>query len=406
MAVVDPRLVVVAGSPEARAVGMVTGEVVGIPQLRAAASAAMAHTTGERPPAATEVLRLGGSPGLALHVAIMASRLEDGNVLLDVEDRTEAVRVENVRRDFVVNVSHELKTPVGAISVLAETMVAAADDPEAVRRFSSRMQQECSRLSHLVSDIIELSHVQGTDALARRAPVRVDALVREAVDQVRPVAEAADIALVVATPDPVVVAGDHDLLLTAVRNLLVNAVTYSPPGRRVSCAVRRRAGRAEIVVTDRGIGIPLHEQDRVFERFYRVDPARSRQTGGTGLGLAIVKHIAESHRGDITLWSRPGQGSTFTIRLPEEPGAADPLPDPRAGRPPPPRPSPRPPRRAPPTDPATPTRPTRPPRPPRPSTPEDPSDTHPRRRGRTVLPRSPQLPAGARGLRGERRGDR
>ncbi len=325
MALVDPRLRVLAVSPDADLVGLRTGEEVSPPPLRAAASAALAAPDG-RPPVAREVLQAGGLSPRPVHVEVRASRLGDGSVLLDVEDRSESVRVEAVRRDFVVNVSHELKTPVGAISVLAETMVDASDDPAAVRRFSTRMLQECSRLSTLVSGIIELSRVQGVDGPLRRERVRLDVIAREALDQVRPLADASSITLATGTPEgAATVEGDHDLLLTAARNLLVNAVTYSPAGTRVSCAVRRREGRVDLVVTDRGIGIPVPEQERVFERFYRVDPARSRATGGTGLGLSIVKHIAESHRGDIVLWSRPGQGSTFTLRLPDpEPPAGPP----------------------------------------------------------------------------------
>lgn len=321
MAVVDPRLRVVAVSGDAADVGLRRGEEVSQPALRAAASAALTALDG-RPAPAREVVRIGAFSPVAMHVEVRASRLADGNVLLDVEDRSEAVRVEAVRRDFVVNVSHELKTPVGAISVLAETMTEAADDPDAVRRFSARMQQECSRLSKLVIGVIELSRVQGHDGPPRRERVHLDEIALQAVDQVRPLADASGIELVAGVRPGGVVDGDPDLLLSAARNLLVNAVTYSPSGTRVSCAVRRRDGRVDLVVTDRGIGIPVRDQERIFERFYRVDPARSRATGGTGLGLSIVKHIAEQHRGDIALWSRPGQGSTFTLRLPD----ADPRP--------------------------------------------------------------------------------
>jgi two-component system, OmpR family, sensor histidine kinase SenX3 len=318
MAVLDPGLRVLAASPEAAGVGLHTGHEVVQPPLRAAAAAALAAPDG-LPEPARDVLRVGGISQAAVHVEVRASRLSDGNVLLDVEDRSEVERVDAVRRDFVVNVSHELKTPVGAISVLAETMGEAADDPATVRRFSARMQQECARLAALVSGIIELSRVQGVESVARRERVEVDDVVTDAVEQVRPLADSARITLVSSTRPGGVVAGDRDLLVTAVRNLLVNAVTYSPAETRVSCAVLRREGRVDVVVTDRGVGIPVRDQERVFERFYRVDPARSRATGGTGLGLSIVKHIAEAHRGDIALWSRPGQGSTFTLRLPAAP---------------------------------------------------------------------------------------
>jgi two-component system sensor histidine kinase SenX3 len=264
------------------------------------------------------------------------------HVLLLVEDRTEARRVEAVRRDFVANVSHELKTPVGAMALLAETILEAADDPEAMRRFAHRMQAESDRLKHLVQDIIDLSRVQGGEPIEEPEPVTIDGpggVVAEAVDRSRLMAEEDEIALEVGEPQGasgLQVLGDRGLLVTAVRNLVDNAIRYSEAGSRIGIGVRLvadvpassggRGGRGghetaaaeivEIAVTDQGIGIPEDEQARVFERFYRVDPARSRQTGGTGLGLSIVKHVAERHGGEVTLWSEPAHGSTFTLRLP------------------------------------------------------------------------------------------
>ncbi|GAA2726396.1 sensor histidine kinase [Cellulomonas aerilata] len=237
------------------------------------------------------------------------------HVLVLAEDRTEARRLEAIRRDFVVNVSHELKTPVGALSLLAETVGAAADDPDAVRRFAGRMQQESARLSALVHEIIELSRLQ-VAALSQTALVDVAAVLAEAVDRARTAATAKSITLDAGGQPGLQVYGDHALLVTAVRNLLDNAVRYSPEGTHVGVGARAVGDMVQIAVVDQGIGIRPDEQERVFERFYRVDPARSRETGGTGLGLSIVKHVAADHGGDVSIWSQPGKGSTFTLRIP------------------------------------------------------------------------------------------
>jgi two-component system sensor histidine kinase SenX3 len=236
-----------------------------------------------------------------------------------VDDRTEARRVEEVRRDFVANVSHELKTPIGALHLLAEAVEDAAEDPDAVRRFAERMQRESLRLSALVQEIIELSRLQVADAGHAPRQIQVDDVVSDAVDRCRLAAQAKHIDVVAGGDQGSRVFGDHALLVTAVRNLVDNAIAYSPEGTRVAVAVRRNDNLVEISVTDQGIGVPHAEQARIFERFYRVDPARSRATGGTGLGLSIVKHVAANHGGEVTLWSSEGQGSTFTLRLPDVP---------------------------------------------------------------------------------------
>lgn len=256
-----------------------------------------------------------GSGTVALH--LRAAPLGTRHLLLLAEDRTEARRIDAIRRDFVVNASHELKTPVGALGLLAETVAEAADDPVAVRRFAGRMQTESRRLAALVHDILQLSRVQAEDSLAAVTEVDLAQVIGEAVDRARTSATARRITIE-AAPEPVVVRGDHDLLVTVVRNLLDNAVAYSDPGTRVGVGttVRHEEGIVEIAVVDQGIGIPAEAQPRVFERFYRVDPARSRDTGGTGLGLSIVKHVVADHGGDVTVWSEPGHGSTFTVRLP------------------------------------------------------------------------------------------
>ncbi|WP_019135982.1 sensor histidine kinase [Cellulomonas massiliensis] len=261
-------------------------------------------------------------PGTLL-VQVRVAQLSGEHLVVLAEDQTQARRLEAIRRDFVVNVSHELKTPVGALALLAETVEDAADDPEAVRRFAGRMQQEATRLSALVHEIIELSRLQVAGALEQVQVVDVDAVVAEAVDRARVKAEAKSVRLDVGGATGARVPGQHDLLVTAVRNLLDNAVAYSGEASHVGVGVRVQDDLVEIAVVDEGIGISAAEQERVFERFYRVDPARSRDTGGTGLGLSIVKHVAADHGGDVTVWSQPGRGSTFTLRLPRAGSEAD-----------------------------------------------------------------------------------
>jgi len=264
-------------------------------------------------------------------------------VLLLVEDRTEALRVEAARQDFVVNVSHELKTPVGAISLLAEAMQAAADDPAAVTRFAHRMQSETERLATLVGEIVELSRLQLHDSGESVAQLGVAELVGSAFDRCRVDAEAKRIELVSHVPRELLVAGNRNDLISALGNLVANALAYSPSHTRVTVTAVQLPADAhgltmvEIAVADQGIGIPADKLDRIFERFYRLDEARSRATGGTGLGLAIVKHIATGHGGSVRVWSVRGAGSTFTLGLPAPervPGAPASSGDPdRAGNP-------------------------------------------------------------------------
>ena len=250
-----------------------------------------------------------------LELAAQVSPFMQDSVLIVVEDLSAARRVDAVRRDFVANVSHELKTPVGAMALLAEAVQAASDDPEAVRHFSGRMRAEAQRLSNLVSDLMDLSRLQ-TGGLSEAGVIGVDRIIDEAVDAMRLVAQAKEIDIVVSGSQHVLVRGDEAQLVMALRNLLSNAVAYSPSRTRVAIVSTVVDDMVEIAVTDQGVGIPEADQVRIFERFYRVDPARSRGTGGTGLGLALVKHVAVNHGGECTVWSRPGQGSTFTLRLP------------------------------------------------------------------------------------------
>lgn len=251
-----------------------------------------------------------------LELRVRAAPIGTTSVLLLVDDISGARRVDTVRRDFVANVSHELKTPVGALSLLAEAVQAAAEDPDEVRHFADRMTSECARLSHLVADLIDLSKLQGDQPLDSAKPVSVDYMVTEAQDMLATAARKAEIEIVTGGEHGLYVYGVEDQLITAVRNLLANAVAYSTSRTRVAVGVAERDGIVNISVTDQGIGIAQADLDRIFERFYRVDPARSRITGGTGLGLAIVKHVCNNHGGDVTVWSVEGEGSTFTLRLP------------------------------------------------------------------------------------------
>ncbi len=312
-AVVDAVDGVVKANPSAYAMGLVRGYTLVHAEVRELTARVRAEgVTMER----RHELQRGPLGQGAIVVGLRVAPLDDEYILILADDRTEITRTEAMRHDFVVNVSHELKTPVGAISLLSETIDDAAEDEDAVRRFAGRLKVESVRLSALVQDIIELSRLQSKDVVHEGAPVDVNRVAAEAVDRVRLTAEARGITVKLGGHVDRPVHGDADQLMTAVRNLVDNAVRYSPDKTTVGVGVSSVDGLAQVTVTDQGIGIGADEQDRVFERFYRVDSARSRQTGGTGLGLSIVKHVVANHGGEVTVWSQPGRGSTFTIRLP------------------------------------------------------------------------------------------
>lgn len=313
VAVIDDDGAVVRATAPAYALGVLRDGRVAPPAIDD--MVAEVWRTGEIQDAEIEIPRGPLSDSVIL-LQVRVAQLRGDQVVVLAEDRTQARRLEAIRRDFVVNVSHELKTPVGALSLLAETMEDAADDPDAVRRFSTKMQTESHRLSALVQEIIELSRLQVAGALQQIAVVSVDGVLTEAVDRARVKASAKEIRIAVGGDQDLTVAGDHTLLVQAVRNLIDNAVSYSAEGTSVSVGARQIGDVVEITVVDQGIGITEEAQNRIFERFYRVDEARSRQTGGTGLGLSIVKHVAADHGGDVSVWSRVGQGSTFKLRIP------------------------------------------------------------------------------------------
>ena len=310
--VVDQNDLVLKASAPAHALGLVRGNELVVEEL--ADLVRQVRRDGQI--RETELVLRRGRVTQPIHVSARVAPLSSQLVLALVEDRTSERRVEAIRRDFVANVSHELKTPVGAIGLLAEAVREASDDPEAVERFAGRMLTESERLGRLVQQIIELSRLQGDEPLEQPATIPVDEVIARALDTSAIDAGAKKITLVQDGELGLEALGSADQVAVAVGNLVANAVAYSPEGSHVVVAARPADMMVEISVTDQGIGIPAREIDRIFERFYRVDPARHRSTGGTGLGLSIVKHVAASHGGEVRVWSVPGQGSSFTLTLP------------------------------------------------------------------------------------------
>jgi two-component system sensor histidine kinase SenX3 len=311
-AVVDTSFIVVAASAPGAGLGMVAGEVLDGAELRALVR--QARSSGAPTSASLRVTRPG--PGrderlVSARATVMSPRL----ALIVARDVTEQERLEQMRRDFVANTSHELKTPVGAVSLLAEAVESAADDPEQVRIFALRLQAEATRLANLTARIMNLSRLQVADELSVVADVSVDELIASAVEAHAVQAHSSGVELIRGGDRGLHVRGDGQILVEALGNLIANAIVYSPSGSHVGVGAKVDGAVVEISVTDQGIGMSEEEQERVFERFYRADQARSRRTGGSGLGLAIVKHAVQRHGGEVRLWSRPGRGSTFMIRL-------------------------------------------------------------------------------------------
>ncbi len=308
---------IVRNAPARRFNGARHGEVLAQDAIDELLHTALEGVTSQRE------LQLYGPPRQVLQLRSFPLR-RDGEVVGAVaftRDVSESRRVESVRRDFVANVSHELKTPIGALGLLAETM-AATDDARVVQQLADRVVREADRLSRIVDDLLDLSQIEAQEAPSR-APIPVRLLVSESVDLVQAAADLAEVPIHV-TPDPpdIEPACDRRQMRSALMNLLDNAIKYSGPHEPVEIGARLEGDRVALTVRDHGIGIPTRDLERIFERFYRVDRARSRETGGTGLGLAIVRHVAQAHGGDVSVQSREGEGSLFTLHVPISNGSA------------------------------------------------------------------------------------
>lgn len=317
--VIDSSNSVIRSSASATTMGLIRNKSLAIPELLDIVNSV--RRFGEPVFGEMEIPSPGG--GEDHWVETRAALAGNGNVVILLEDKTESHRLDEARRDFLVNISHELKTPIGAIGLLAEALVDATDDPDTVKKFSKNLRKEARRLGDLVGDIIQLSRVQTKDVLGKAQPIEVAQLVEEAAERCAILAESKDITVTVNVQPGLAVVGDAELLTVAVKNLVDNAIKYSDEGTHVGIGVTGRKNSVSIAVADVGVGIPKDEQNRIFERFYRVDSSRSRQTGGTGLGLALVKHIVFSHGGEITLFSQKGVGSTFTVTLPRYDGSTN-----------------------------------------------------------------------------------
>lgn len=311
-AVLSASGLVVAATRAAARFDISVGTVLENPELRR-----LVRGVRDRGVSSTEALRITSRATLDPRmVSARASVVGPRLTLLIIRDVTERERLDQMRTDFVSNTSHELKTPVASVSLLAEAIESAADDPDQVRRFAGRITAEAERLAELTSRIMSLSRLQAAEGMAQAEPVSIDEVVRASVEAHAVQADSAGVELTRGGDRGAWVRGESQVLVEAVGNLLANAIAYSPRGSRVGVGVKLDGDVVEIAVADQGIGISKTDRDRIFERFYRADEARSRGTGGTGLGLSIVKHATQRHGGEVLLWSRPGKGSTFTMRLP------------------------------------------------------------------------------------------
>lgn len=311
--VIDSSGLVLAISHAAARFGIEIGATLDNQELRQ-----LVRTVRSTAASATETMRL-TRPGFSLDprlVSARASTLGARLTLLIIRDVTEQERLDQVRRDFVANTSHELKTPVGAVSLLAEAVDSAADDPAQVRIFAARMSAEAARLGQLTGRIMSLSRLQATDGVTDFDPVAIDEVIASSIEAHAVQADSGGVELTKGGDRGAFVRGDAQILVEAVGNLVANAIVYSPSGSRVGVGVKIEGDTVEIAVSDQGIGISESDRERIFERFYRADEARSRRTGGTGLGLSIVKHATQRHGGEVRVWSRPSRGSTFTMVLP------------------------------------------------------------------------------------------
>lgn len=332
--VLDNDDVPVLINPAARAMGLLRtgstpGSIAAHPLIRTLAG--QVRRTGVRREIELDLPRGRDSAGenpLGVHLRAMG--LGNGFIAVEAVDVTESHRLTRVRRDFVANVSHELKTPIGALQLLAEALLDAtepadaaapdlSEDLVAARRFAERIQHESTRLGRLVQELLELTRLQGAEPQPPPEPVALDWVIAEVVDRTRTTASARGVSVTVDGARGLTAYGSDSQLATAVANLVENAINYSGEDTTVRVTLRGDDEHVEVAVADQGIGIAPTDVDRIFERFYRADQARSRATGGTGLGLAIVKHIASNHGGRVEVSSTLGGGSTFTLRLPASP---------------------------------------------------------------------------------------
>lgn len=308
----NPANMVVKSTPQLNTLGLVRGRELTDKDLESLANRVRSSAKSEE--LSVEVTPSVG--GNAVFLEARAALIDSGYVLIVLTDRTEVRKLEDTRRDFIANISHELKTPIGAISLLAEAIAEAADDPEAVEKFVKNLSKESKRLSRLVNDVIQLSRIQSSDAVTNPELVDLSAVASEAVERNSFLAEKRNVTIQLEAPEGIEVWGDFEMLAVAAKNLIENAILYSEENAKVGVGLKVSEGVASLSVTDTGRGIDPEDQKRIFERFYRVDPSRSRGTGGTGLGLSIVKNVAASHNGEVTVFSKPGVGSTFTLRIP------------------------------------------------------------------------------------------
>lgn len=312
--IVDTKNHIVTSNSVCVPLRLISDDRISVPEIRSLNEEVVQTKT----PQTIDQLFLSTDPSIPdWEASVIISPIDEKHSLVLINDLSEERRLNEVRRDFVANVSHELKTPVGALSLLAEAITAAGNDEEQIKKFTSRMQLEVKRLTELITDLVELSEVQGDKLMRKFEPVNLVNVINEAVDVNKLFANEKNMNINVGqSTSSVFVLGDNRQLVTALSNLISNAIRYSPTHTNVGVGLRVEDHDALISVTDQGAGISEENQVRIFERFYRVDPARSRETGGTGLGLAIVKYICANHGGECTVWSREGQGSTFTLRLP------------------------------------------------------------------------------------------
>lgn len=309
----DSTQTVVAGSPAALALGLVLNRKLVAPELLA-----LVERMNEQGHAVSREIDISRDPSgdTTLTLSVSAVAYGEMHSLVFIKDKSDARRLDEIRRDFVANISHELKTPIGAIRLLSDALLEAADDPGMVRKFADSLNTEALRLTDLTGEIIDLSRVQSEGALADFERVRIDRVLKAAIAQNKVAATAKDITVLVNGSDKFETFGDEPRLTMAFKNLVSNAVQYSAQDARITIEVGQRKGFIEVSIIDQGIGMSEEELGRIFERFYRTDDARSRLTGGTGLGLSMVKHIISNHGGDIRVRSKQGEGSTFTVRLP------------------------------------------------------------------------------------------